>query len=445
MAYRRRLALAFIALPLALTILWAIGIGTSRPDTTFWALRNVAVRYSGILSIGFLSGAVILAARPVQLESLLGGLDKYYRLHKWFGIAGASLGVLHWLIEILPRSFVRWGWIAAPVRRPRPQGPEASGFDIFREFHEPAVSIAEPALYIMLALVLIALWKRFPYRFFFQTHRLLAIVYLLLMFHGAILMGPTYWRAPIGPVLGLLMVAASIAALVSLFHRIGKSRRATGTIREVIEHPQNNVVEVTIGLATAWPGHRAGQFAFVDFGDGESPHPFTISSAWRHDGRLSFSIKALGDYTRALPERIFAGQSVTIEGPYGRFEPTGSGRQLWIAGGIGIAPFLAGLESLDSEERSASVDLVYSTRTRNAMLTQRLTALAERTGTRLHILVTPPDDLLTIDRLQELVPDWRAAEIWFCGPAGFKDAMRDGMVARGLPPGRFHEELFSMR
>src|SRR3546814_3372629 len=74
-----------------------------------WSSDVCSSDLTGVLAIGFLSAAVILAARPVQFENLLGGLDKFYRLHKWFGIAGASLGVIHWLIEILPRSFVRWG------------------------------------------------------------------------------------------------------------------------------------------------------------------------------------------------------------------------------------------------------------------------------------------------------------------------------------------------
>ncbi len=47
----------------------------------------------------------------------------------------------------------------------------------------------------------------------------------------------------------------------------------------------------------------AGQFAFVTLHADEGAHPHTISSAWAQDGRLTFIIKALGDYTRALPDQ----------------------------------------------------------------------------------------------------------------------------------------------
>ncbi len=445
MSYRTRLAFAFALLFLVLTVLWALSVQASNRSGGFWAIRNYAVYYTGFLAIGFMSSAVILAARPIQFENALGGLDKFYKLHKWFGIAGASLGVAHWLIEILPRSFVRWGWLAPHVRRPRPPIDPSASFDLFRDLREPAVSVAEPALYVLLALVLLALWKRFPYRLFLRTHRLLSVVFIVLVFHAVILMGRAYWQAPLGPVIGVLMAAASLAALASLFRRIGKDRRATGTIADVNYHGDSGVLELTIALATAWPGHRAGQFAYVDFGDGEPPHPFTIASAWHHDGRLHFGIKELGDYTQVLPERLFPGQSVTIEGPYGRFDFDHGRRQLWIAGGIGIMPFVAGLERYAEQEERPQIDLIYSTRHKDEGLLKRLAKLAGRTGARLHLLVTPPDPQLTIQSLEDMVPDWRGAEVWFCGPADFCESIRAAMLARGLPASRFHQELFVLR
>lgn len=446
MTDRKRLTFAFVTVPLVLTLLWAAGLGADAFSGGFWAVRRTLLYYSGILAIGFLSVAVILAARPVQIESLLGGLDKYYRLHKWFGIAGASLGVVHWLIEILPRSFVAWGWVAPRARAPRPPAAAPQGFDPFRDLHDLAGGVGEWALYLLVALVILALWKRFPYRYFFKVHRLLAILYLVLVFHAVILMGPDYWNAPVGPLLGVLMAAATLAALASLFRRIGKSRRSAGIVETLDYHPGNEVIEVTVRLTTAWPGHRAGQFAFVDFGDQEAPHPFTISSAWARDGRLRFSIKGLGDYTRALPDRLFPGQAVTIEGPYGRFDfGDGDTRQLWIAGGIGITPFIAGLEALAAEGKRPDVDLIYSTRVANEALLGRLRAAVDRVGGRLHLLVSPPEPPLDVARIEAMVPEWRDAQVWFCGPAGFGRTIRRAMVAHGLAPERFHQELFAMR
>src|SRR5690606_10088326 len=96
-------------------------------------------------------------------------------------------------------------------------------------------------------------------------------------------------------------------------------------------------------------------FAFVTFDAREGAHPYTIASAnpaGTH--RLTFQIKALGDYTRELAQHLAVGQPVQVEGPYGRFDHRrGEARQAWVAGGIGITPFLAWLESLQSHPDDA--------------------------------------------------------------------------------------------
>ncbi|MBA1159159.1 MULTISPECIES: ferric reductase-like transmembrane domain-containing protein [Microvirga] len=440
-----RIKIAFAGLAVVITGLWLLSLSEATLTGGFWPLRNALVYLTGFLAIGFMSAAVILAARPIQIEGLLGGLDKFYRLHKWLGIAAAVMGVVHWLLEITPRWMVGQGWLERP-QRPARAAEVASGFDPFRDLHEVAAGLGEPGLYLVLILVALALWKGFPYRYFFNTHRLLAAVYLALVFHSVILMGPGYWAAPVGPVMGLLMAAGSAAAVTSLVRRIGKSRRAVGSITSLDHHTDNAVLDVGVQLTTAWPGHHAGQFAFVNFGGGEGAHPFTIASAWRKDGRLMFSIKGLGDYTRSLPEQLFVGQAVTVEGPYGRFDFRGErGRQIWIGGGIGITPFIAGLQALEDQRSNQPVDLIYSTSAPSEAFIANIRRLAERAGVRFLLMVTQKDDRLTLERLEEMVPEWKEADLWFCGPLGFGRALRDAMTARGLPADRFHQELFDMR
>ncbi len=146
---------------------------------------------------------------------------------------------------------------------------------------------------------------------------------------------------------------------------IGRARTATGEI-VAIEHPAPDVTTVRCRLDRGWRGHRPGQFAFVTFDDKEGAHPFTIASADHGDRVISFQIKALGDYTRSLATRLQPGQTVRVEGPYGRFDIARCNpraRQIWIAGGIGVTPFLAWLESLQANPDSApAADLHYCTR-----------------------------------------------------------------------------------
>ena len=110
-----------------------------------------------------------------------------------------------------------------------------------RDLKHPAAEIGEWAFYALVALVAIALWKRFPYKYFFKTHRLMPVVYLVLLFHAFILIDQSYWTKPLGPVLALLLVAGMFAALLSLFGKIGSSRRASGSIATLSLYDGNQV------------------------------------------------------------------------------------------------------------------------------------------------------------------------------------------------------------
>jgi ferredoxin-NADP reductase len=54
------------------------------------------------------------------------------------------------------------------------------------------------------------------------------------------------------------------------------------------------------------------------------------------------------------------------------------------------------------------------------------------------------DGLLDARRIAAAVPQWREADVWFCGPAAFGRRCGD-LLALGLPAEQFHQELFQMR
>ena len=441
----RNIRLAWAALIAGLTLLWLQAEPILSTYWPFFTLRKTMMQYTGILGIGVMSVGILLALRPVRVEPWLGGLDKTYRLHKWLGITGLVITIVHWAWAKLPKWAVGWGWLEKPKRGPRAE-ETVEIFRFLREQRDLAESIGEWAFYAAVVLIAIALIKRFPYRHFFQTHRLMAVVYLLLVFHSVVLMNFGYWSQPVGPLMALLMAGGSGAAVVSLLRKVGARRRALGTITELVHHPDNRVLKVAIKLQDHWPGHDAGQFAFVTFDPDEGAHPFTISSAWQGDGRMFFLIKGIGDYTGQLPGTLQVGQPVTVEGPYGRFGFSGEKpRQVWVAGGIGITPFIARMQALVQAPDGRAVDLFYCTSAPDEGFIGKLRQLASQAGVGLHVLVSPRDGRLDAAGIAAAVPGWQAADFWFCGPTAFGSALRAAFCARGLRTDDFHQELFEMR
>ncbi|MDR1890461.1 MAG: ferric reductase-like transmembrane domain-containing protein [Zoogloeaceae bacterium] len=444
----KKIKWTYAVLFIGLTLLWLIAEQPWAQSYSLFTFRAMLVNYTGILVMGAMSLGMILALRPVSVEPLLGGLDKSYRLHKWLGVTALVIGIVHWLWATGFKWAVGWGWLTRPARGPRPQ---ADGFfmQFVQDMRDPAEHWGEWAFYIAAALIVLALIKRFPYRFFFSAHRLIAIVYLVLVFHSVVLIKFDYWQSPVAWVMLLLMLGGVVGAVMSLIRRIGHQRRALGTV-EALEHDAaNRILKVDIRLARDhWEGHAAGQFAFVTFGDGEGAHPFTISSAWNKDGLLSFRIKELGDYTARLPATLRTGDGATVEGPYGCFHfESDKPRQIWVAGGIGVTPFIARLEELARQDGKAGnmVDLFYSAHKPDAAFVSQLRRLADASGVTLHLIDSERDGKLDVARLCETAPAWKDASLWFCGPTGFGHSLRQGLAARGFEAQHFHQELFDMR
>lgn len=443
-----RIRWALAGVLLAVLALWLATLPFGGVAPTVFALRGPMLQGTGTLAMAVMSVAMVLATRPVFFEPWLGGLDKMYRLHKWLGISALVLSMAHWLWVEAPKWMVDFGWLVRPVRAARVPStePEPAALALLHSLRGPAEGLGEWAFYALVALLALALWKRFPYRRFFQTHRLLPVVYLVLVFHAVVLTSDGSWAQPVGIAMAALMAAGTVAALVVLFRAVGLSRQAVAEVDTISLPAGADVLQVDVRLKSRWAGHTAGQFAFVRFDASEGAHPFTITSPWAGDGRLVFLIKGLGDYTRRLPTLLKAGDLLRVEGPYGTFNFEGEKpRQVWVGGGIGITPFIARLQQLAARPDGKTIDLFYTTATPHDGALARLKAAAQAVSAHLHVMVDAVDGRLNAERLCATVPEWRSADVWFCGPAAFGTALRRDLLALGLAGRDFHQELFNLR
>ena len=95
--------------------------------------------------------------------------------------------------------------------------------------------------------------------------------------------------------------------------------------------------------------YEAGQFAFFSFAalSPRESHPFTIASAPSGEN-LRIIVKASGDFTSELVRAVEVGDEVRVEGAYGHLTERhcDSQQEVWVAGGIGITPFLSRAHAL---------------------------------------------------------------------------------------------------
>jgi predicted ferric reductase len=190
-----------------------------------------------------------------------------------------------------------------------------------------------------------------------------------------------------------------------------------------------------------------GQFAMVylEAKDGWHRHPFTISNA-PSEGVVRVTVKALGDYTSRLRELIEPGMPAVIGGPHGRFNHLrGTDRQVWIAAGVGVAPFLSWLRALDGD-LPHRVDFFYSA-AGEAPFAAEIREIADRHDSlHAHLIDTTTEGRMTTERVLAAADgDPSGLSVFMCGPNAMLSSFETQLRQAGVPASRIHREHFDWR
>ena len=125
---------------------------------------------------------------------------------------------------------------------------------------------------------------------------------------------------------------------------------------------------------------------------------------------------------------------VRVEGPFGRFlRPRSRTPELWIAGGIGITPFVAWAQAMDPRDGPAHLDELEALAERLPNLTLTLHASHE-------LGRATADTILQATKL-----DPADLSIAFCGPEPMRKALTEGFAARGVSVRKLRYEEFEIR
>jgi predicted ferric reductase len=189
----------------------------------------------------------------------------------------------------------------------------------------------------------------------------------------------------------------------------------------------------------------------IQNGTPSEPHPFTIAAS-PTAGELAVSIKAVGDFTRTIKD-VKPGDSALIDAPYGKFSflEFPAEEYLFIAGGIGITPFMSMLRYLRDMKMSKKIVLLWGNRfEREIAFREELTRMeAVNPGLRvIHVISDEPDwpgekGFITAALIQKYGGDLSRKEIFICGPPVMLDLMLKELQALNIPKERIHYERFT--
>ncbi len=422
----------FVVIPLSL---WTF---FSNLDTAslFSGYRTTALtigKLMGITGICFFSGNLLLSGRYKLVDKLFGGLDKVYLFHRQTGKNTFYLLTVHMLA------------MTAAYSEPTFQSAIAFIFD----YTNTPIVWGKLAYTGLLIIICITLFVKIKYERLKFIHMFMGSFLILGGLHAYLIPSDIAFNMYLR---WYILILVSIAILSYLIRTVFKKwlvRRLRaqvtavnvllGSVTEVIMKPENNKKVL----------FHPGQFIFVKFKQAGFPfedHPFSLTAS-PEEGQLRISAKAIGDFTKQLPN-LKPGAQALIQGPYGSFsyDFINNKDQVWIAGGIGVTPFMSMARTLrDRKHSDLKVTFYYSVQEeKDFTFKQELSEISQiMPNIKLINWNTKQQGFLSITEISKNIslPD---KDIFICGPAGMMKAFTKQLSDMGIPKDQIHFELFRL-
>lgn len=439
-----RIALGGMCIFLVLLIIagaWTIPFLLESPSMLYkFGIEKTFLRTGKVLGVT----AAVLVFFQILLVSRLKFLDRIFSLnrivnfHRMTGIAIAFLALLHPVLIIAAENFTIFPF-------EKRYWPEFLGVGV---------------LIFILVLVTTANWRlvfNIDYDKWLRFHRLGTVAAITLMTTHIIFVSETFKS---GLPHTLVFVAAGINLM--LISRLWFRRFFPYKRRFVISKVEPAGKDAYSVDVRAHSGqildHIPGQFAFITPVSASVPkeeHPFTISSTPSRPDALQFVIRSLGDWTSKI-NRLKAGETVFIDGPYGLFSHMISSRSdpiIMIAGGIGITPMLSMLRYMADVDDSRQILLIWSNKTKeHIVFPEEFKNLKDRLQNFSIINIIThgsggENEIGRLDqaKLEKMLKGWgRKSDVFVCGPLEMMKDMIRAVKKIGFSSARVYKEEFKL-
>jgi len=407
---------------LALFVVLHLGLAPEHHD-----LKTTVATMLGGIAFLLMTVSVLLSTRLEVFEEWFGGLDRVYQVHR---VAGSLVGIL---------VVVHF----AGVPNVLPEGTDPTSNPLF-----PSSQLGKVSMVLLVVGLFVSLNRKISYSRWRAPHKIMALVYFLAIGHFMNAPGVFFERFSASGI--MLIISAAIGMLALIYTMVGMNKRTATHFTIEAVNPLERATEIVLKPVRDMFTFKPGQFVFVEIQgkDWSEPHPFTISSASGED-RLRLTMKVLGDWTRKVRDELKAGGDVVVRGPYGRFDAsaTSNKKQVWVAGGIGLTPFLSKIRSMKPGD-DREIHFAYASRNEEeALFLDEVRARAQELGNiTLYPLFSDSGEFASVDSAKDRLPgSLDAYEYFICGPKPMVEGWLRDLKSEGVKRKSIHTEAFEFR
>lgn len=421
--------------PTVITVLAIIPILLIYPYlsfSTFTLLLLSLGQVSAVAGITLYSINFILSLRLKEFEPYFGGLNRMYIVHHISG------GIAFLLILLHP-IFIAWSYISISM--------EVAIEVLWPGISNLAITFGELALLVTSIVLIITLYIKLEYNLWKSIHKYLGLALLFVFIH-VVFTGSLMQSIP---VLKYYILTFLVSAIFSFIYRtlLGRFLIKKAEFNVVkVNRLNTNVTELSFMPVNNSFTYDAGQFVFLEFrlpGVLKESHPFSLLS--KSDSLpIMIAVKSEGEYTNEI-KNIKVGSKLLIEGPFGMFSyafhPLKN--QIWIAGGIGITPFVGMAQSLKPED-GINVHLFYSVKEESeAIYTDVFKRLAKTNPSFKYTLhISDKSGRIDAHIIKKTLGGIAKQSVFICGPSRMMKSLREQFVKEGIKSQKIYSEEFSL-
>ncbi len=198
---------------------------------------------------------------------------------------------------------------------------------------------------------------------------------------------------------------------------------------------------------------RPGQYTMLSLENVDNikqPRPFSISSSPTNKKLIQLAIKVHGDFTQKV-SKLKIGDTVTLSKPNGFFTFNEENKKVvFLAGGIGITPFMSAIRYVSEKNLKNKITLIYSNKTKKDIVFLNDLEEISKKYTNIQTIFTLTDtnsekyeneriDIEMIKKYTQLNNDTLFS---LCGPIAFMESIKQQLLDAGVKNDNIDMERF---